>query len=70
MDRKPSQYYQKIFELIETMKGDWIVCGVADERQSGGFMSNHNFHKKIVVGDSTFFGKHARTLLVSNRELK
>tara|TARA_R110002020_G_scaffold78243_1_gene196901 strand:- start:334 stop:906 length:573 start_codon:yes stop_codon:yes gene_type:complete len=67
MDRKPSQYYQKIFELIETMKGDWIVCGVADERQSGGFMSNHNFHKKIVVGDSTFFGKHARTLLVSNR---
>ena len=71
MDRQPKEYYKKIFELIQEMKGDWIVCGVADEREGAReFMSNHNFYKKIVTGKGTFFGKHARTLLVSNRELK
>jgi len=71
MDRKPSEYYQKIFEIIPKLKGDWIVCGVADERQSGGFMSNHNYYKTIVESDSlALFGKKAKTLLVSNRELK
>jgi len=71
MDRKPSEYYRKIFELVKTMKANWIICGVADERQTGGFMSNHNYYKKIVESDDlVIFGKKARTLLVSNREFK
>ena len=69
MDRKPSEYYRKIFELVKTMKANWIICGVADERQTGGFMSNHNYYKKIAESDElVIFGKKARTLLVSNRE--
>jgi len=72
MDRKPNEYYKKISELIQEMKGDWIVCGVANlstqSHEQRLLYANPNFHKKIVVGKGTFFGKHARTLLVSNRE--
>jgi len=72
MDRTPFEYYKKIFELVKTMKANWIVCGVADEREGAKkFMSNHNYYKKIVESDElVIFGKKARTLLVSNREFK
>lgn len=70
MDRKPYEYYKKIFEIIPKLQGNWIVCGVADERQTRGYMSNHNFSKKIIESDgNVIFGKKAKTLLVSNLEL-
>ena len=69
-DRKPWEYYKQIFEMIKTLKGNWIICGVADERQTRGYMSNHNFNKIIVESDgNVIFGKKARTLLVSNLNL-
>jgi site-specific DNA-adenine methylase len=71
MDRKPSEYYKKISELIQNMTGDWIVCGVANKSQQSQaqrlLYANPNFHTKIVIGKGTMFGKHARTSLVSNR---
>ena len=67
MDRKPWEYYKIIFDIVPKLKGNWIVCGVADERQTRGYMSNHNYGKKIVESDgNVIFGKKARTLLVSN----
>ncbi len=68
LDKKPWEYYKKIFEMIPNLKGDWILCGVADERQTRGYMSNHNYNKLIVESkDKVIFGKKARTLLVSNK---
>ena len=70
-DRKPWEYYKKLFEIIPKLQGNWIICGVADERQTRGYMSNHNYNKIIVESDGkVIFGKKARTLLVSNIELK
>tara|TARA_R110002167_G_scaffold217157_4_gene421935 strand:+ start:337 stop:891 length:555 start_codon:yes stop_codon:yes gene_type:complete len=71
MDRKPYEYYKRIFEIVPKLKGNWIICGVADERQTRGYMSNHNYNKLIVESEGkVIFGKKARTLLVSNKELK
>jgi len=70
MDRKPYEYYKKIFEIVPKLKGNWIICGVADERQTRGYMSNHNYNKLIVESEGkVIFGKKARTLIVSNLEL-
>ena len=69
-DRKPWEYYKRLFEMIPNLQGNWIVCGVADERQTKGYMSNHVYNKHIVESDgNVIFGKKARTLLVSNLEL-
>lgn len=70
MDRTPKEYYQVIFKYLRKSKSKWIVCGVADERQTGGLMSNNNYNKLIVESDkNVIFGKKARTLLVSNQSL-
>ena len=72
IDRTPNEYYKKISELIPDMKGDWIICGVSakssQSRSQCLLFNNINFHKTLVVSNTTLFGTPAKTLLLSNRE--
>ncbi len=70
IDRKPYEYYEKIFEYLDIAMGNWIVCGTADERQTKGLMKDHKYKKIIVSDKGTIFGKKARTLIVSNIPLE
>lgn len=67
IDRKPYDYYKTIFEICDTLKGNWIVCGTADERQTRGIMKDKP-NKIIVESDEgVIFGKKARTLLIGSK---
>lgn len=69
-DRTPYQYYKKIFEIIENLQGNWILCCDKDEHEIRKICSkskwyNHkielNAFKKIKL-----FGKPIGVLLTSN----
>ncbi len=67
-DRKPYDYYSQILEIVKTLKGDWIICSAKDEHEIKKILSKTDYYKKIVTSDKkVIFGKHAQTLLVSNK---
>jgi site-specific DNA-adenine methylase len=67
-DRKPIEYYSKVLELVKELKGDWIICSAKDEHEIKKILTKTDYYKKIVTSDKkVIFGKHAQTLLISNR---
>jgi len=67
-DRTPYEYYSQLLEIMPTLKGDWIICSAKDEHEIKKILTKTNYHRTVVKSDKkVIFGKHAQTLLVSNR---
>ena len=67
-DRTPLEYYSKVLELVKILKGDWIICSAKDEHEIKKILSKTDYYKTVVTSDKkVIFGKHAQTLLVSNK---
>jgi len=73
-DRKPIEYYQQILDILPKLEGDWIICSNVDEHEIKKILSKtasrRGYFSIIVESDKkVIFGKKARTLLVSNKQL-
>ena len=67
-DRTPYEYYSKLLEMVPNLKGDWIICSAKDEHEIKKILSKSDYHKIVVSSDKpVIFGKHAQTLLISNK---
>jgi hypothetical protein len=67
-DRTPFEYYSQLLEVLPKLKGDWIVCSAKDEHEIKKILSKTDYYKTVVTSDKkVIFGKHAQTLLVSNK---
>ena len=66
-DRNPLAYYKRLFEILPTLKGNWILCSAADEHECKGVLTSTKHHKIILATNKgVIFGKKARVLLLSN----
>ena len=74
-DRKPIKYYERIFELLPIIKGDWILCSDKAEQEINKICSRTSkqkgyYTKKIEVNafrKNKIFGKKIGVLLTSNK---
>jgi len=67
MDRKVYDYYEKLLEMTETMKGDWMITSNADEHECRKILTKSKWNTKLISsGGKHIFGKPAKTLLCSN----
>ena len=66
-DRGVMDYYKQLLDRVETMKGDWFLCGSADEHESNNIIRKSRWGLKIVSSDKkVIFGKKAQTMICSN----
>ena len=66
-DRKPMEYYSELLDVVDDLKGDWIICSAKDEHEIKKCLTKSKWNCKVVSSDKkVIFGKHARTLLCSN----
>ena len=61
-------YYNKLLEMVETMKGDWFITSSADEHECRGVLTKSKWNTLIIKSNEKrkVFGKPARTLICSN----
>jgi len=62
-DRTPKEYYNKLFEILPNLKGNWILCG----EKNNSRMKNSEYNKTLVIGKNKIMGSHPKTLLISNK---
>ncbi len=64
-DRTPKEYYDKLFEILPTLKCNWILCG--DKNNSRMKPKNSPYYTKIVEAmNKKIMGGKISTLLNSN----
>lgn len=63
IDRTPKEYYDKIFELLPTLKGNWFVCGNKDNKR----LLDQNYHNHLFKSKKKIMGGNISTLVMSNR---
>jgi len=69
-DRTPMEYYTRLLEILPKIRGNWIICSNIDEHEIKKILTKSGYYKTIVSSlRKVIFGKHARTLLISNRPL-
>ena len=61
---KPSQYYNKLLEIVKTIKGDWIILSSLNPSRYQ-FKTDY-FERHILSEKNVLFGKKAKTRLTSN----
>ena len=67
IDRKPLDYYEKFFELVPKLKGDWILCSDKDEHEIRKICSKSGFPTLKIDSKKTLFKKKIGVLLTSNK---
>tara|TARA_R110002167_G_C12611410_1_gene645955 strand:- start:117 stop:689 length:573 start_codon:yes stop_codon:yes gene_type:complete len=66
-DRKPSQYYLELLEMVEVIMGNWIICSDAQESEIKKCLTRSKWKCKTVQSDEKrLFGQYGKTLICSN----
>ncbi len=66
-DRLPLDYYTEIFELLKTIKGDWMLCSDYREAKIKKMLSKSGYPMKVITSKKKFIGNYARTRIISNK---
>lgn len=67
MDRKVFEYYSYLLNVVDNLKGTWIITSNADEHECRKILTKSKWNTRLVSSDkNVIFGKKARTLLCSN----
>ena len=66
-DRLPIEYYLKIFEMLKTIKGDWMLCSDYKEAKIKKMLSESGYPMKVITSRKKFIGHHARTRIISKK---
>lgn len=71
LDRKPIEYYQKIFEITPKLKGDWFLCSDKDEHEIRKICTKtakeRGYHTKKIDSRKKLFKKPIGTLVTTNK---
>ena len=59
----PKEYYDKIFELLPNLKGNWFVCGNKGNMR----LKNHRYYNKLFISRKTINKGNISTLVMSNK---
>jgi len=65
-DRTPKEYYDKIFEWLPKLKGNWFLCGKKDNSR----LKNPKYHNKLFKSKKKIMGGNISTLVMSNKSFK
>lgn len=66
-DREPLSYYKKIFQLLPSIKGDWMLCSDYREAKIKKMLSNSGYPMKVFTSRKKFLGNYAKTRVISNK---
>lgn len=66
-DRTPKEYYQRLYEILPTLKGDWILCMDKSQKERGKIDLNIPYFEKLFVSKKTLFKKKISTFCLSNK---
>ena len=67
IDRTPKKYYQKIMQILPTLKGDWIVCSSLAERGLNKILSKSGYPMIDIKGTWLICGKPVTLKMISNK---
>lgn len=62
-DRTPREYYDRIFEWLPLLKGDWFVCGKKDNSR----LKDKKYFYKLFKSRKKIMGGNISTLVMSNK---
>lgn len=62
-DRTPKEYYDKIFEWLPKLKGDWFVCGKKDNSR----LKDKRWNHQLFRSKRKIMGGNISTLVMSNK---
>ena len=69
-DRKAFEYYEKLFELVPNLKGDWILCCDKKEMEIKKICSKSKYDNLIIDSNQKLFGRTIGVMLTSNKPFK
>lgn len=66
---KAPQYYDRLLEIVKTLKGDWIILSTVNHNKTiRDKLLKTNYTKCVVQSDKkVLFGRKAKTMLTSNK---
>ena len=67
IDRTPKEYYQKIMEILPTLKGDWFLCSSLAERGLNKILSKSGYPMIDIKGTWMICGKPVTLKMISNK---
>ena len=62
-DRTPKEYYDEIFHLLPSLKGDWFVCGDKNNHR----LEKSIYYSKLFQSNKKIMGGNISTLVMSNK---
>ena len=62
-DRTPTEYYDRILELLPKLQGHWFVCGKKDNSR----LKDDTYHHKLFTSRKKIMGGTISTLIMSNK---
>jgi len=66
-DRKPVEYYRILLDIVDDIRGNWIICSDKVEREIKKSLTKSKWNCKVVQSDEkVIFGQYASTLICSN----
>ena len=69
-DRTVKQYYEDIFRMVPTLKGNWIIAGEVHEKESGRLMQNSGYPNLVIRTNYKMLGGRIQVRLCSNKPFK
>ena len=66
-DRSPKEYYDKIYQILPLLKGDWMLAMDWSQKERGKINLQIPYYEKLFVGKKTLFKKKIKTFCISNK---
>lgn len=70
MDRKVKKYYEDLFNLVPTLKGNWIIASDVHEKESGRLVQNSGYPNLIIRTNYKMLDGRIQVRLCSNKPFK
>ena len=67
IDRTPKEYYEKIMDILPTLKGDWFLCSSLAERGLNKILSKSGYPMIDIKGTWMICGKPVTLKMISNK---
>jgi len=68
-DRSPKRYYEELYQILPTLKGDWILCMDKSQKERGKINLPCKYYDKLFESKKTLFNKKISTYCISNKPL-
>ena len=66
-DRTPKEYFERLYEILPKLKGDWMLCMDKSKKERGKINIDCKYYDKLFISKKTLFKKKISTYCISNK---